>query len=105
MSPPNKTMGITNNGASAIAFISCSNIADSIYPIDYATTQSNPKLTYKSTNCSKLLSNPNGPYIIQTSINGFKRLIGSSATFFAMKYANTEYILLDYSLIKTGRSS
>ena len=85
MRPPNKTIGITNRGARAIAFISFSNTDDSMYPMDCATTQSNPKVTYKRTNYSILLSNPKAPYIIQTRIRGFKRLIGNSATFFAMK--------------------
>ena len=73
--------------------------------MDWATHASNPKLAYKSTNYSKLCSKPKAKYIIHTSRNGFKRLIGSSATFFAMKYANTEYILFDCSRMNTGRSS
>lgn len=43
--------------------------------------------------------------MIKHKINGLSKLTGNSATFLAMKYANTEYILFDCSRMKTGRSS
>lgn len=103
--PPKRMNGSIHNVTTAVPTDALETAHPTKNPIEVAQSTSKIRVTAKIKNLSASAVRPTAKYTAQDNKNGKMNWKGISIKDFEVKYVKTPYILLAYSLKKTGRST